>query len=56
MSKKALLLHDFERGHLGDMPRRGVNTILTLHQMLNSSKSTARILMKIGMVMLLWSG
>ena len=37
-------------------PKRGVNIILTLHHIRNNFLSVASILMKIGMVMLRWSG
>ena len=56
MLKKALLLRVSVMGQLWDMERGGVNIILTLHQIRNSFLTVASILMKIGMLMLLWSG
>ena len=54
--KKALLLRVSVMGQLWDIERGGVNIILTLHQIRNSFLTVASILMKIGMLMLLWSG
>ena len=55
-SNKAFFFHVSMTGQPWDIQRGGVNIILTLHQIRNSSLTTAPIFIKFGMVTLLWSG
>ena len=53
---KAFYFHVSMMGQPWDIQRAGVNIILTLHQIRNSSLTTASIFIKFGMVTLIWSG